>query len=285
MAPSLSKNFLGTGDDDIALHLLLEGIYLKYGYDFRSYSRPMVKRQILRRLQSSGFKSILELQNWVLTDPEYFEEVLLDFSINFTELFRNPSVYKALRNKVIPVLQTYPSLNIWHAGCSTGQEVYSMAILLHEEGLLEKSQIYATDISIPALDLAKAGVYPADRMEMDRDRYREAGGKAALTDDLSIRDDSVAMPDFLKKRIFFSDHNLVTDQVFAEMHLILCRNVLIYFERNLRTRIFELFHESLCNWGFLCLGSDEVMEPSELGVRFKSFLELERIYRQIPSPV
>lgn len=283
MESPFSPDFPEVTDEDIALHLLLEGIYLKYGYDFRSYSRPMVKRRVLRRVENNGFKTIFDLQKRVLTSPAYFQEILLDFFIHFTELFRDPSVFKAIRKSVVPILRTYPSLNIWHAGCATGQEVYSMAILLHEEGLLEKTHLYGTDISESALEKAKAGVYPASQLELSEARYRESGGEGNFAAFIKKKGDWVTMQDFLKKKISFHSHNLATDQVFGEMHLILCRNVVIYFDKSLRARVFELFHKSLCDWGFLCLGWDEFLEPGQRGSQFQPFLDLERIYRQIPD--
>lgn len=269
-------------DEDIELALLLEAIYLKYGFDFRSYSRGSIKRQVLRRLEKDGLGTIPELQNKVLCDPDFFNNgILLDFSNNYTQFFRDPSFFKAVRNEVIPILRTYPNINIWHAGCSTGQEVYSMAILIEKEGLLDKCQIYATDINLPALAIAQKGQYPLANLEDGETQLQNSGLEGSMHDYFKIIGDTGSFLDRLKNKILFSDYNLVTDKVFGEMHLILCRNVLIYFNDCLRLKVLNLFKESLCHMGFLCLGRQEIMHNIDMTKAFESYIDTERIYRKI----
>ena len=259
---------------------MLEAVYLKYGYDFRNYAKASIKRRILHRLAMSGITSISEMQYKVLYDVSFFESLLLDFSINVTEMFRDPSFYRALRQEVIPVLRTYPYIKIWHAGCATGEEVYSMAILLKEEGLYDRSQIYATDFNQVVLQKAKEGIFPIENIKEYTVNYQKAEGKESFSSYYTAKYDSVIINQALKKNILFADHNLVTDGVFGEMNLILCRNVLIYFDKTLQNRVIGLFYDSLCRNGFLCLGSKESLMFSDYKSGFEDVVKEEKIYRK-----
>ena len=267
-------------DEDMEILLLLEAIYSRYGYDFRDYSRAHMKRRILRRISISGLHSILQMQHKVLSDSGFFKTVLSDFSINVTEMFRDPSFYKAFRKEVIPMLKAYPSINVWHAGCSTGEEVYSMAIVLKEEGLYDRSQIYATDFNEIVLQKAKEGIYPMSIMKEYACKYQQAGGKASFADYYVNRHDSAILDQSLKTKIVFASHNLVTDGVFDEMHVIFCRNVLIYFNRELQGRVLKLFCDSLGRECFLCLGAKESIKFSNCADYFEPFVESEKIFRK-----
>jgi len=267
-------------NQDIEIKLLLEAIHLKYGYDLKEYSAAYAKRRILQRLVRSEIKSISELQHLVLYDRSYFETLLLDFSINVTEMFRDPLFFKSLREEVIPILKTYPFVKIWHAGCSTGEEVYSMAIMLKEEGLQDKVQIYATDFNAKAIEKAKEGIYSIQDIKKYTDNYYEAGGKGVFSDYYVAGYDSVIFDRELKKRVTFADHNLITDGVFGEMNLIICRNVLIYFQTDLQKRVIKLFLDSLGNGCFLGLGSGESIQFSGYGDKFDNFIEREKIFRK-----
>jgi chemotaxis protein methyltransferase CheR len=264
----------------IELQLLVEAIYLKYGYDFRDYSRASVKRRIMHRLQLSGLPHFGEMQHEILHNVQFFEQLLLDLSINVTEMFRDPSFYKAVREEVIPILKTYPFIKIWHAGCSTGEEAYSMAILLKEEGLYDRSQIYATDFNDVVLQKARDGIYPVDQVKEYTLNYQKAGGKNSFVDYYTAKHDSIIMNRSLKKNIVFANHNLESDGVFGEMNLIFCRNVLIYFNKDLQNRVLKLFHDSLCRYGILCLGSKENIHFSACAEDFDPLVSEEKIYRK-----
>ncbi|QUH25400.1 CheR family methyltransferase [Serpentinicella alkaliphila] len=277
----INKNLIqDLENEDIEIKLLVEGIFLKYGHDFRNYSKAHIKRRILRRLSIAGLKSITEMLYKVLYDRSFFELLLMDFSINVTEMFRDPSFYKALRKEVIPILNTYPFIKIWHAGCATGEEVYSMAILLKEEGLYERCKIYATDFNEKVLDKAKEGIYPIDSIKEYTYNYQQSGGLSTFSDYYMSKYDSVIMDKDLKEKIIFADHNLVTDGVFGEMHIIICRNVLIYFNRELQNNVINLFYESLCHGGILCLGSKESVKFSSCEYKLKPIDFQERIFQK-----
>lgn len=266
---------------DIELKLLIEAIYLQYSYDFRDYSQASLKRRVQLAVSQLGCAGISELQRRILYDPQAFMQLLQYLTIPVSEMFRDPGYYLALREQVMPVLRTYPSLKIWIAGCSTGQEVYSMAILLKEEGLLERSIIYATDINPKALDRARQGIYPIEQLRRSTERYQRAGGTTAFSDYYTAAYDSAIMDKSLKERVTFSDHSLATDSVFAETQLISCRNVLIYFNKPLQDRAFGLFRESLCHRGFLGLGSKETLEFSAYASQFEAFDRQQRIFRKL----
>ncbi len=267
-------------NEKIEFDLLLQAIYKKYGYDFRNYSKASIRRRIRRRFSRSGLKTISEMQHKLLNDKQFFEVLLLDLTVNVTEMFRDPSFFKTIRETVIPELKKQPFIRVWHAGCSSGEEVYSTAILLNEEGLYKNTLIYATDVNEAVLDKAKKGIFSIDRMKDYTRNYRNAGGIASFADYYTARYDHAIMDNSLKKNIVFSDHNLVTDDVFGEMNLIICRNVLIYFSSELQERVFRLFWESLRSGGFLCLGSKETIRFSTYSDDFENVAEGEKIYRK-----
>lgn len=266
--------------ENLEIQLLLQAIYLKYGYDFRSYSKTSIKRRILLTLSQSDLKSISEMQHKILYDEQFFSSLLLNLSINVTEIFRDPSFFRAVRKKIIPILRKEPFIKVWHAGCATGEEVYSMAILLREEGLYERAQIYATDFNQDVIKKAKDGIYPIGRMKAYTRNYKKAGGLSSFADYYTARYDHVIMENSLKENIVFADHNLATDMVFGEMNLILCRNVLIYFTRDLQNRVIGLFRDSLCDGGFLGLGSKESIRFSEYSSDFEDMVLGEKIYKK-----
>ncbi len=267
-------------NEKIEFDLLLQAIYQKYGYDFRNYARASLKRRVRYRLSQSNFKTISEMRHKLLYDSKFFATLLSDLTINVTEMFRDPSFFKALREIVIPELKKQPFIKIWHAGCSSGEEVYSIAILLKEEGLYKTSLIYATDADDVVLDKAKSGVFAIDRMKDYTINYRKAGGLASFADYYTARYDNAIMDNSLKKNIVFSNHNLVTDGVFGEMDMIICRNVFIYFNRDLQDRVFRLFSESLRPGGFLCLGTKETIRFSSFSDDFENVADHEKIYRK-----
>ena len=268
-------------NEKIEFDLILEAIYQKYGYDFRNYAKASLRRRLRYRLSQSNLKTISEMQHKLLNDKEFFDTLLLDLTINVTEMFRDPSFFKALREIVIYELKKQPFIKVWHAGCSSGEEIYSTAILLKENGMYESSLIYATDTNEMVLDKAKSGIFPIEKMKDFTVNYRKAGGIASFADYYTARYDNAIMDNSLKKNIVFSNHNLVTDSVFGEMDLIMCRNVLIYFNRELQDRVFRLFMDSLRPGGFLCLGSKETVRFSSLSGNFENVIEKERVYRRI----
>jgi chemotaxis protein methyltransferase CheR len=269
-----------TGAEAIEIQLLLEAIFQQYGYDFRDYGKAHAKRRILHRMALSNLDSISALQHKVLYDEDFFRLFLQDLSINTTEMFRDPPFFKEVRQQVIPTLNTYPFLKIWHAGCSTGEEVYSMAILLKEEGLHKRTQLYATDFNPHVLSRAREAIYPAGQMKDNTRNYIKSGGKSSFADYYNARYDSAIIKKSLKENIVFSDHNLVTDSVFGEMNMIMCRNTLIYFNKKLQDKVIKLFYDSLTPGGFLCLGSKESMTFSAHVSLFESISPKWKIYRK-----
>ncbi|MCB2181891.1 MAG: protein-glutamate O-methyltransferase CheR [Desulfobulbaceae bacterium] len=268
--------------EGIELELLLEGIFQRYGYDFRHYSRASISRRVNHFLARSGKEKISEITSRILYDESFFQELLEDFSVAVTEMFRDPDVYLTLRREVIPFLRTYPFLKVWHAGCASGQEVYSLAIMLMEEGLYNRTTIYATDFNEGGLEKARQGIYPLNEVKGYVDNYRIAGGLESFTDYCDAHYGSVIMNKALKKNITFARHNLVSDQVFGEMHLIMCRNVLIYFDSTLQERVFKLLNDSLIRGGFLCLGRKESLRFSKIDGYYENFAESMQIYRKLP---
>jgi len=266
--------------ENIEINLLLEAVYQKYGYDFRNYARAHVKRRVMRRLAISDLQNISALIHEILYNQEVLDALLLDLSINVTEMFRDPLFYLTIRREIIPVLRTYPFLKIWHAGCATGEEVYSLAILLKEEGLYNRVQIYATDFNEVVLSKAKEGIYPVELIKEYIANYQKSGGVGSLADYFNARYESVIMDQSLKDKVVFADHNLVTDGVFGEMNMIICRNVLIYFNKDLQDRVVKLFLDSLCSGGFLCLGTKESLRFSKYYDRFEVLIDKEKIYRK-----
>jgi len=270
-------------DDSILqleMELLLEALVRQYGYDFRNYNKAHIKRRLIFRMQQLGLKSLSELQHQILHHSNILATILKDLSINVTEMYRDPSFYLSLRKEVIPLLRTYPYLRIWHAGCATGEEVYSFAILLKEEGLYERSQIYATDFNTEVLETAKKGIYPVSKIKEYTFNYQAAGGKNSFSDYYTARYDAVRFDPELRKNIVFANHNLVTDSVFAETHLIICRNVLIYFDRSLQNKVLNLFNDSLIMGGFLGLGSKENIMFSTVQDYFLILNPNEKIFQK-----
>ncbi len=269
---------------DIEIDCLLEAVFRRWGYDFRDYSRAHVRRRLLHRMDMAGMGSVAEMMHRALTDREFFGSLLAALSINVTEMFRDPPFYRALREEIVPRLRTWPFVKIWHAGCATGEEVYSMAIVLREAGLEGRARIYATDFNPEALRRAKDGIYPLEAMRNYTRNYQAAGGEGSFADHYTARYDSALLDRSLRANIVFSEHNLVTDGVFGEMHLIFCRNVLIYFNAQLQARVLDLFHDSLCPGGFLCLGTKESMQFSGHPQAFEQVLAGQKIFRRRLAP-
>ena len=265
---------------EIELKLMLEAINLKYDYDFRHYSPASMKRTLVHAMNRMGCHTLLSLQEKVLHDSSSFYDLLQSLTIPVSEMFRNPSYFLALREKVIPVLKTYPSIKVWVAGCSTGEEVYTLAILLQEEEMLERTTLYATDINPKSLEKADKGVFGLKEFQNFNQNYQNSGGKRSLADYATVVGDSVKLNSDLNKNVTFTDHSLVTDAVFSETHLISCRNVLIYFDRELQDRALGLFHESLCRKGFLGVGSKETIQFSQHARYFDPFVKKDRIYQK-----
>lgn len=262
------------------LQALMDAIYQRYSYDFRDYSAPSQRRRLNHALGRLHCSTLDELQRKVLKDAGAFGQLLQMLTVPVTEMFRDPAFFLALREQVVPVLKTYPSPKIWVAGCCTGEEALSLAIILHEEGLLERSLIYATDINPVVLDKARLGVYPLLSMQDYGANYTAAGGLGSLDEYYTVEHATARFDSRLLDRINFADHSLATDSVFAEVHLVSCRNVLIYFERNLQNRALGLFRESLCHRGFLGLGSKESLRFSAHTDAFDDFVLQDRIYRK-----
>lgn len=259
---------------------LLEAIYRTYGYDFRNYAGAHLRRRIRHRVRMSGLTGIPELHEKILTDKTLFEKLLLDLSINVTEMFRDPSFYLTIRQEAVPLLKTYPFIKIWHAGCATGEEVYSMAILLKEEGIYDKCQIYATDFNEEVLARAREGIFPINDIKTYTTNYQKAGGQGSFADYYISRYDSVIMDNSLREKILFADHNLATDSAFGEMNMIICRNVIIYFNHTLREQVMKTFHDSLCPGGILGLGSKENLRFTQGNETFEPLIDQENIYRK-----
>ena len=269
---------------DIELQLLVDAIYLKYHYDFRGYAQASLKRRLTTAMTRFECSTLSQLQDRVLHDPSVFQPLLDYLTVQVSDLFRDPPYFLALREKVVPLLRTYPSLRIWVAGCSTGEEVYSLAILLREEGLLDRTLIYATDINTQALQMAQAGVYDIDRLPGFTENHRRAGGRSSLSDYYSAAYGKAVFDKNLRKQIVFSDHSLATDSVFAEVHLVSCRNVLIYFNRELQDRAVGLFREALCRKGFLGIGAKESLRFSAHAEAFSEYALADRVYQKKDAP-
>ena len=277
---ALAATELAASDDEIERRLLVDAIYLKYHYDFRAYAGASMKRRLTAAMTHFGCATLSQLQDRVLHEPALFPRLLDYLTVQVSEMFRDPGYFLALRESVVPLLRTYPSLKVWVAGCSSGEEAYSLAILLHEEGLLERTLIYATDINPQALKLAEAGIYDVERLPAFTENHRRAGAKSSLSDYYTAAYGRAAIDKSLKKHIVFSDHSLATDSVFAEMQIVSCRNVLIYFDKALQDRALGLFTESLCRQGFLGIGSKESLRFSAQADAFDELVPRERIYRK-----
>ncbi|HTM79859.1 CheR family methyltransferase [Asticcacaulis sp.] len=266
--------------EDIEIRLLLEAIFRKYHYDFRGYAMASVKRRLIQARDHFKCATFSALQDMILHDPGMMTAMLPYLTVQVSELFRDPLYFKAIREKVVPHLKTYPSLKVWIAGCSTGEELYSFAILFREEGLFDRTLFYATDINHDALKKAEAGVYSLDRLKLFTENHRLSGGKSSLSDYYTAAYGAASFDKSLRKNVVFSDHSLATDAVFAETQLVSCRNVLIYFDRDLQDRAISLFHDSLARKGFLGLGSKETLRFSSSADDFSDFEHTERIYQK-----
>lgn len=266
--------------EDIEIALLLEALFRRYHYDFRSYARASIKRRLRQARERLGYDSFSGLQDALLHDDAVVGRLLDYLTVQVSELFRDPSYFRAIREQVVPHLRTYPSLKVWVAGCAAGEELHSFAILLREEGLLERTILYATDINPPALEAARAGVYALDRIRGFTENHQRSGGRSSLSDYYTAAYDRAVFDKSLRARVVFSDHSLVTDAVFGEMHLISCRNVLIYFDSALQDRTLKLFGDSLIRKGFLGLGSKESLRFSSESGSFLDFINEEKIYQK-----
>jgi chemotaxis protein methyltransferase CheR len=267
--------------DEIELALLLEGVYRRYGFDFREYAPASLRRRVWRRVHAEGLSTLSALQDKLLHDPASMERLLLDLSINVTAMFRDPSFYVAFREKVVPALRTYPFTRIWVAGCSTGEEVYSLAILLHEEDVYDRTRIYATDINESVLERARAGVFPLDKMREYTQNYIKAGGKRAFSEYYLAKYDGAQFQRSLVENVVFAQHNLVSDRSFNEFNAIVCRNVMIYFDRGLQDRVHRLFYESLMMFGVLALGAKESIRFSPFDERYEDLDANERMFKKV----
>jgi len=266
--------------EDIEIRLLLEALFLTYHYDFRNYAMASVKRRLRQARQALGFATISAMQESILHDPSLLPKLLGYLTVQVSEMFRDPGYFKAMREKVVPHLRTYPSLKVWIAGCSTGEELYSLVILFREEGLEDRTIFYATDINHEALQAAEAGIFALDRVALFTENHRKSGGKSSLSDYYQAAYGRVSFDKSLRRNVVFSDHSLVTDAVFAEMHLISCRNVMIYFDSGLQDHALGLFKDSLVRKGFLGLGSKENLRFSRHANAFADFVREEKIYQR-----
>ncbi|MBL4868950.1 MAG: protein-glutamate O-methyltransferase CheR [Pseudomonadales bacterium] len=267
--------------EDIEIELLLDAMEHTHGYDFRHYSRTSLKRRLIHRMKMSKLNRLSEMIPLVLYDEAFFELILGDLSISVTAMFRDKSVFNVIRDKIATTLQTYARVNVWHVGCSTGEEVYSLAILLQEEGLLDKTRLYATDFNKRSIAIAEKGIYSADKIDAYSKAYLDSGGNDSLSNYYREAYDSIKINDSLRKNITFAHHNLVKDGQFAEMHLILCRNVLIYFDAQLQNQVLTLLHDSLIHRGFLVLGNKESLSFTAVQDGFEEFDRTNRVYRKL----
>jgi chemotaxis protein methyltransferase CheR len=267
--------------ETLELQLLLEGVFRQYGFDFREYAPASLKRRVWRRVHAEGLTSITALLERVLHEPASMERLLLDLSINVTSMFRDPTFYVAFREQVVPLLRTYPFTRIWVAGCSTGEEVYSLAILLQEEELYERTRIYATDINETVLERAREGVFPLEKMREYTENYIRAGGKSSFSEYYLARYGGALFDRSLTENVVWAPHNLVQDRSFNTFNVILCRNVMIYFDRTLQNRVHRLFYESLERFGILALGHKESIRFTGFEDDYEDLNATEKLYRRI----
>ena len=267
--------------ETLEVELLLEGIYRRYGYDFREYAPASLRRRLRRRMDGEQVASVSALQERVLHDPAVMERLLLDLSINVTAMFRDPGFFVSFREQVVPLLRTYPFARIWVAGCSSGEEVYSLAILLAEEGLAERVRIYATDINEAVLERARLGVFPLDRMREYTQNYIRAGGGRAFSEYYVARYDGAQFARSLVENVVFAQHNLASDAAFNEFHVVTCRNVMIYFDKPLQEHVHRLFYESLARFGILALGQKETIKFSPHEDAYEELDAAEKLYRKV----
>jgi chemotaxis protein methyltransferase CheR len=268
---------------DLEVRLLLEAIFDRYHYDFRAYAMASLKRRLSQACDHLGVTTLSGLQERVLHEPQSFAALLQYLTVQVSDMFRDPEFFRSIREKIVPVLATYPSIKVWVAGCSTGEEAYSLAILLHEEGLLDRTILYATDINARSLRSAASGVFSLEKIRGFTENHRRSGGHGSLSDYYHASGDSAILEGSLRRRITFSDHSLATDNVFSEVHLVTCRNVLIYFDHELQNRALRLFSDALVSRGFLGLGSKESLRFSEAAGLFDEFSAPERLYRKKAS--
>ena len=271
----------GDAVEDLELRLLLEGIYQRYGYDFREYARSSIRRRVWRRVAEEGLETLSGLQERILHDPACMERLLLDLSINVTSMFRDPSFYAALRETVVPLLATYPFARVWCAGCSSGEEVLSVAILLEEEGLYDRARVYATDLNEQVLARARVGVFPLERMRQYTRNYQRASGRRDFSGYYTAAYGAAQFSRSLLENVVFAQHDLAADGAFNEFHLILCRNVMIYFDKPLQNRVHGLFHESLAPFGVLGLGHKESISFTPYADRYEELDGGQRLYRKL----
>jgi chemotaxis protein methyltransferase CheR len=266
--------------EDIEIRLLLEALHVRHQYDFRNYSMASIKRRLIEARRALGFATFSGMQEAMLHDEAMLPKLLGYLTVQVSEMFRDPSYFRALRETVIPHLRTYPSLKVWIAGCSRGEEVYSLAILFREEGLEDRTIFYATDINREALKAAESGVYDMERVPLFTGNHRESGGRSSLSDYYQAAYGRISLDRSLRRNVVFADHSLVSDAVFAEVHLVSCRNVLIYFDRTLQDRAIGLFRDSLVHRGFLGLGAKESLRFSHHAASFDEFSRSEKIYQR-----
>lgn len=266
--------------EDIEIRLLLEALFVRYHYDFRNYAMASTKRRLRQARQQLGFSTFSALQERVLHEPAMLPRLLRFLTVQVSEMFRDPDYFRAIRERVVPHLRTYPSLKVWIAGCSEGEELYSMVILFREEGLEDRTIFYATDINHDALQAAERGIYPLDRVQLFTENHRKSGGKSSLSEYYQAAYGRVSFDRTLRRNVVFSDHSLVTDAVFGEMNLISCRNVMIYFDRDLQDRAIGLLEGSLSRKGFLGLGAKESLRFSRHADAFSDFVREEKIYQR-----
>lgn len=267
--------------EDVEIDLMLEGLYRFYGFDFRDYSRASIKRRILELMRAEKLDTVSAFQNRLLHDADCLDRLLLGLSVHATSMFRDPSFYLTFRRKVVPMLRTYPTVQIWIAGCSTGEEVYSLAILLREERLYDKCRIYATDISQAVLRRARDGIFPLAAMREYTINYHQAGGASEFSDYYTAQYDSVIFSSGLKNNLVFSEHNLATDGSFNEFQVILCRNVMIYFNKDLQARVHNLLYDSLSMFGVFGLGNKESLKFTPREAYYEHLNERDKLYRKV----
>ena len=272
---------LGRSLEEVEIELLLEGVFRHYGYDFRDYAPSSIRRRLRHLLAGEGLASISDLTEKVLHDPAWLDRLLAAFSINVSAMFRDPTFYRVFREQLVPILRTYPFVRIWHAGCSTGEEVYSTAILLHEAGLYDRCRIYATDINETVLRKARDGIFPLTAMKAYTANYIQSGGTGAFSEYYTAHYDNAIFRPWLKRNLVFAQHNLAMDTSFNELHVIVCRNVMIYFNRALQSRVVDLFSASLVRLGFLCLGNKESLKGTAGEAAYEIVNADERIYRKV----
>ncbi len=267
--------------EGIELELLLDGLARRWGYDFRNYARPSLKRRVLRAVEQAGAESISRLQHSLMRDPDAVRRFVGALSVRTTSMFRDPEVFRALREQVVPVLKTYPFVRIWNAGCATGEETYSLAIILREEGIYDRARIYATDLSDELVARAKSGVYPLEAMQQSEAAYRATGGSSALSEHYLTDGQRAIIRRELRKNIVFSQHDLASDRSFNEFHLVVCRNVLIYFDEMLSDRVHELLHASLSRFGVLAIGTRESLMGASVADRYEPLDSRLGLYRRL----